>query len=349
MNSAQPATSARNTKRLAHSKFLLSALALAAAAITPAALPKLLHAQTAGGETGVSVESSQQLFATMCALDAAGYDADESTLAEMPYRLKLREDLLNMQGPSVDAVRAYYKDHRSADPGETLSKFITFAVVVGPPPRFTFTVDRDVLPPDALAIEGFQEVLANFYRDAHLERRWTEVQPEYDRAIQRDESPVRHIVLATNGYLREIYKPKFGHSFTVYVEPLVGKRTNFRNTGDHYSIVIGAGSEFPYDDGATRVSALHAGSSAAEIPQGSGGEIAAAEYRREVAAAAGGISLGLSGVRGRVFHQGRRDAAATFEGRQAGSGRWPKTIRTDSPWCVRWWRASRNLKRPSLR
>jgi tetratricopeptide (TPR) repeat protein len=34
----------------------------------------------------------------------------------------------------------------------------------------------------------------------------------------------------------------------VYVEPLVGGRTNFRNTGDHYSIVVGASSGFPYDD-----------------------------------------------------------------------------------------------------
>ena len=247
LNSNQPSTPSHKNK-------LLSALALVSAALIllVAFVPGLtrLHAQpqVPGGETGVSVESSQQLFATMCALDAAGFDSDESTLAEMPSRLKLREDLLRLQGPSVDALRQFYRDHELADPGETLSRFITFAVVVGPPPRFQFEVDRDILPPDALAIEGFQEVLANFYREAHLDRSWVEVQPEYDRAVQRDESPVRHIVLTANGYLREIYKPKFGHSFTVYVEPLVGKRTNFRNTGDHYSIVVGTGSEFPYED-----------------------------------------------------------------------------------------------------
>ena len=56
---------------------------------------------------GVSVEPSQQLFAVMCALDAAGFDADESTLAEMPSRLRLREDLLKLQGPSVDALRQF--------------------------------------------------------------------------------------------------------------------------------------------------------------------------------------------------------------------------------------------------
>lgn len=238
------------SQRLSRSAALFAALLLVATVLPGLSpLARLSAApQAPAGETGVSVEASQQLFAVMCALDAAGFDADESTLAEMPSRLRLREDLLKLQGPSVDALRQFYHDHRLADSSETLSRFITFAVVVGPPPRFEFEVDRDVLPPDALALEGFQEVLANFYREARLDRRWTQVQPEYDRLIDRDQSPVRHIVTTADGYLREIYKPKFGHSFTVYVEPLVGGRTNFRNTGDHYSIVVGATADFPYDD-----------------------------------------------------------------------------------------------------
>ena len=71
------------------------------------------------------------------------------------------------------------------------------------------------------------------------------VEPEYARAVARDQAPVRRIVIVSNGYLREIYNPRFGHTFTVYVEPLVGNRTNFRNNGDHYAIVIGAGPQFP--------------------------------------------------------------------------------------------------------
>ena len=87
-------------------------------------------------ETGVNVEASPQIFATMCALDAAGFDADESTLAEMPSRLALRGELLKLQGPATDALRQYYRDHALADPGETLSRYIAFALVVGAPPRF---------------------------------------------------------------------------------------------------------------------------------------------------------------------------------------------------------------------
>lgn len=198
--------------------------------------------------TGIAVESSQQIFATMCALDAAGFDADESTLAEMPSRLKLRADLLAMQGPATSALRQFYREHALGSLGETLSRYITFGLVVGPPPDFQFLYDRDLLPPDVLTIESFQEVLGNFYREAHLAARWSQVEPEYERAQGVYDSPVRRIVTVTNGYLREVMTASHGRSFTVYVEPLVGNRTNFRNYGDTYSIVVGTPSNLPLDD-----------------------------------------------------------------------------------------------------
>jgi hypothetical protein len=197
--------------------------------------------------TGISVEPNPELFATLCALDAAGFAADESTLAEMPSRLALREDLLKMQGPATEAVRAFYRDHLLSDPGETLSRYITFALVIGPPPRFQYQVEHDQLPPDVLALEGFQQILAAFYQEARLEARWRSVEPEYARLVARYQPPVRRIVVNANAYLRELIKPKYGRTFIVYVEPLVGNRTNFRNHGDQYAIVMGRGSQASID------------------------------------------------------------------------------------------------------
>jgi len=198
--------------------------------------------------SGVSVETSPQVFATICALDAAGFGADERTLTEMPQRLALREDLLKMQGPATEALQRFYRDHALADPGETLARYIAFALVAGPPPRFQFQMDRDLIPPDVLTIEDFQGVLADFYREAHLDSRWSKVEPEYRPVVDLYQAPVRRIVTISNGYLREIVKPSHGRTFTVYVEPLVGSRTTFRNNGDHYAIVVGAGSQVPADD-----------------------------------------------------------------------------------------------------
>jgi tetratricopeptide (TPR) repeat protein len=214
-------------------------------AVTPA-----LRGQAAppDAQTGVSVEASQSIFSVMCALDAAGFAADESTLSEMPSRLALRGELLKMQGPATDALRQFYRDYALADPGETLSRYITFALVIGPPPSFTFLLGHDVMPPDVLTIESFQEVLVNFYKEAHLDLRWAAVEPEYTRAVERYQSPVRRVVTISDGYLREIYKPRYAHSFTVYIEPLVGNRTNFRNNGNHYAIVVDGGAQFPEAD-----------------------------------------------------------------------------------------------------
>jgi Tetratricopeptide repeat len=198
--------------------------------------------------SGIAVEANQQLFATMCALDAAGFDADESTLAEMPSRLALRGELLNLHGPATETLREFYRDHLLADPGETLSRYITFALVVGPPPDFRYQVDPDLLPPDVGSLEGFQKILAAFYHEAHLDIRWNQIEPEYRRSIARYQPVVRRIVTVSNAYLREILKSTHGRTFTVYVEPLVGARTNFRNLGDHYAMAVGSTAQIPVDD-----------------------------------------------------------------------------------------------------
>ena len=186
---------------------------------------------------GISVQASPQIFATMCALDAAGLDADESTLSEMPARLALRGDLLKMQGTATEALRQFYKDHALESPTETLSRYITFALIAGPPPAFELP-DPEQLPPDVLTIDGFQKVLEDFYQEAHLDLRWAKIEPEYEPAVERYRALVRSTVTVSDAYLREISKTDT-RSFTVYVEPLVGARTNFRNFGNRYAIVVG--------------------------------------------------------------------------------------------------------------
>jgi tetratricopeptide (TPR) repeat protein len=231
---------ARRLRRVCLLSVLVALLAAGAAVV---------KAQQVGesGYTGITVEASPQIFTTMCALDAAGFDADESTIAEMPDRLALRADLLKMQGPATDALRQFYRDHALGNPGETLSRYITFALVIGPPPQFQLLGNRESLPPDVLALDGLQDLLPNFYREARLDVRWARIEPEYEPAVERYRDALRKIVTVSNAYLREVLKPSTGRTFTVYVEPLVGARSNFRNYGDQYSIVVGASNEMPLD------------------------------------------------------------------------------------------------------
>ncbi|MGH9686444.1 MAG: tetratricopeptide repeat protein [Candidatus Acidiferrales bacterium] len=199
-------------------------------------------AHEAREQSPITVEASPQIFAAMCALDAAGFDVDESALGEMPLRLKLHASLLAMNDPATDAVREFYRQHALSDSTEMLSQYITLALVMGPPPQFKFLGDQQSLPPDALSIQGFQPLLVGFYQAEHLDVRWAEVEPEYERVIARYRATLLHIVTNSGAYLREIVKPN-GTTFTVYVEPSVGSRINFRNYGAAYAVVVGLKSD----------------------------------------------------------------------------------------------------------
>lgn len=189
-------------------------------------------------QSPINVEVSPQIFATMCALEAAGFGVDESSLQDMPERLKLRSALVSMKGSAADAVRAFYRQHALGDPSEILSQYITLALVMGPPPDFKLEGDAESLPPDALPIRGFQPLLADFYQAAQLEVRWQEIQPEYEPQAAPYRAALSQIVTISDAYLREIVKPN-GSTFTVYVDPLVGSRINFRNYGAAYAVVVG--------------------------------------------------------------------------------------------------------------
>ena len=142
----------------------------------------------------VSVDSRSQLFAVMCALDAAGYDSTLSAPSDTPGRVQLRKRMLELQGPAVTALRKYYAEHALGDSGATFSRFVSFALVAGPPPDFRFELRRDDLPPEALTLDGFNTILANFYGEAKLDELWKHYQPDYERGVESLRAPVSDLV-----------------------------------------------------------------------------------------------------------------------------------------------------------
>jgi hypothetical protein len=184
----------------------------------------------------------------MCALDAAGFEPNAGIPANVPELAELKLRMSQQQGPATDALKKFYREHELSGAGETLSRYISVGLVLGPPPRFPYVLEHDILPPDVLTVEGFNQVLANFYREAKLNVEWARYSPIYDRELTRYESPTRRALFVAAGYLRELMAPKGGRMFTVDVEPLTGSHINFRNYEEHYSIVVGSPTELPIDD-----------------------------------------------------------------------------------------------------
>src|SRR5205809_505347 len=195
----------------------------------------------------VSVDGSEAMFTTMCALVAAGFASNVSSDNWTAFRAQMRERLRRQQGPAVEAVREFYRQHELRDPGATLSRYLWFGLVSGPAPAFQPILRRDELPPEIIALEGFSEILSSYYQEQKIGQLWRQVQPVYNREVERLHDPLSQIVFVASGYLREILEPSGPCTFAVVVEPLVGRITNVRNFGDHYALVLSGGEEVPTD------------------------------------------------------------------------------------------------------
>ena len=198
-------------------------------------------------QSAVTVDGSEVMFTTMCALLAAGFESNVSADNWTAFRAQMRERLRQQQGPAVDAAREFYKQHELQDPGATLSRYLWFGLVSGPAPKFQTVLRRDEIPPEVLTLEGFGEILANYYQEQNIGQLWRQVQPIYDREVVRLHDSVSQIVFVSTAYLREILDASNPRSFTIVVEPLVGRITNVRNFGDHYALVLSGGEEIPTD------------------------------------------------------------------------------------------------------
>jgi len=216
-------------------------LPLAASAQTPLPRPRPQTVPV----TNVTVDGSEAMFTTMCALLAAGFEADVSADNWQPFRAQIRERVQHQEGPAVEALREFYHKREITDPGQMLSRYIWFGLVSGPAPKFVPILRRDELPPEVLALEGFSEILSDYYKEQNIGQLWKQVQPIYNGEIERLHESVSQIVFLASGYLRQIQDPSNPRTFTIVVEPLVGRITNVRNFGDHYSIVLSGSNEIP--------------------------------------------------------------------------------------------------------
>ena len=128
-----------------------------------------------------------------------------------------------------------------------LSQYIWFALVAGPSPNFALTLRRDELPPEVISLEGFDEILSAYYKEQKIGYLWRSMQPVYNREIDDLHEAVSQIIFVATNYLRELSNPANPRTFTIIVEPLVGRITNVRNSGDHYSIVLSGANDVPID------------------------------------------------------------------------------------------------------
>jgi tetratricopeptide (TPR) repeat protein len=194
----------------------------------------------AEGAGNVLLESNEQLFCVLAALNAAGYDAGTGSSTGGDTRRVVREYLAAQNTPVLADLKKFYDDHRvKDDPSRDLGQYISLALLMGSPPDFKLTVPQEELPPDARDVVGFLPLLRTYYTQAKMLTIWSQVQKPYDDAVARYTDAVRQSFVLSEGYLRFPSGGYLGRTYAIYID-LMGapEQVHARIYGLNYFLVI---------------------------------------------------------------------------------------------------------------
>ena len=197
--------------------------------------------------SNVTVRPDLRLFATMAALNAAGFDVEFASEYH-PVRQTVRKYAAEVDKDLLTRLQTFYKTHKGTETDEAqLAKYISLAVNVSDAPNFKPLVKDELLPPDARSVVGFTDLLREYYEKAHIGQHWLEVRGEYDRMMAQFAPALRELIVRTDAYL---HLPLGGpRSMGVYLELAAPVNTvNLRNTQDSYWVVMGASAAPRLDD-----------------------------------------------------------------------------------------------------
>ncbi|MEP6961153.1 MAG: hypothetical protein ABI995_03695, partial [Acidobacteriota bacterium] len=174
--------------------------------ITLLAAPALPQHATATQKLG-ALDGNPTLFATLAAINAAGYDTDIDSPSNSPLRKQLREHLSKLSIPSLSALRRFVRDHKKPNSADDLGQYISFALLSKGAPDFGPAMPNFPPPADADGLQELPALLAAFYREADVAGLWQAVQPAYEQALEQYTDPVSRAVQGVNGYLRNGMNP----------------------------------------------------------------------------------------------------------------------------------------------
>jgi hypothetical protein len=120
---------------------------------------------------------------------------------------QLRDRLQHQDGPAVQVLRNFYKQHELADAGQMLSRYIWFGLVSGRRPsssRFCGAMSCR----RKSSRRGLSEILSNYYKEQKIGELWRQgAQPVYTQEIEQMHDSVAQVVLWPPWICAEILDP----------------------------------------------------------------------------------------------------------------------------------------------
>ena len=208
--------------------------------------PASARSESAGN---VLLESNEQLFCVLAAVNAAGYDAGLNSGAGDTRRLA-REFLQAQKAAVLPQLQKFYEQHRVPnDPTRDLGQYISLALLLGSAPDFKLSVPVNELPPDARDVAGFLPLLRTFYAQARMLFLWSRLQKQYDAAVARYTDAVRQSFVVTDAYMRFPSGGYLGRTYAIYID-LMGEpgQVQARIYGLNYFLVVTPSQDLKLDE-----------------------------------------------------------------------------------------------------
>ena len=194
-------------------------------------------------DTPISLDTSENLFAVLAAINTCGYDVDLNR--SDAQRLNIRAEIQrNLQGSdeataAMIAMCDFYRANRARDAAHDLSQYVSLALYLGGPPQFLPRVKEDDLPPDAAEIAGFGALLEKFYEKAGLHGIWVRHRANYAALAELYNKPLAKMVFDTDIYLKLQSGEYLGRTFTIFLDYLGDPdQVNARNYSTDYYVVV---------------------------------------------------------------------------------------------------------------
>jgi predicted negative regulator of RcsB-dependent stress response len=195
------------------------------------------------------LDGSETLFSVMAAINAAGYDAGLNSADNSPVRGMVRNAVAAKHPASLADLKDFFSIHRQRDSNADLTQYISYALCLKEPPDFDYAYPTAQLPPDVEGLNGFQVVLAQFYKEMNLHELWLKAQPAFEQALERYHQPAIKALTQVNAYLRSENSGAMGTRFQVYIDLLAApNQVQTRRYRNDYFIVVTPSAEPQADE-----------------------------------------------------------------------------------------------------
>ncbi len=198
----------------------------------------------------VILDSNEQLFDVLAALEASGYNSGANVDTGDSTREEVRAYLARQNLPVRSQISLFCSNHQiTDDPGGDLGQYISLALLLGPAPDFKLTIPMKDLPPDAKAVVGLIPLLKVFYRQANLLDLWSRLAPKYQLARGRYREQVRRDIVLSDAYLRFPSGSYLGRTYTIFIALLGAPgQVQARIYGDNYYLVVTPSKSLKLDE-----------------------------------------------------------------------------------------------------